>query len=40
MKCPFCESVMASGKLTVERSTFGDVVEVLGVLTGSVASQP
>jgi hypothetical protein len=40
MNCPFCESVMASGKVSVERSTFGDVMNVLGVLTGSASAQP
>jgi hypothetical protein len=40
MKCPFCESVMASGKVGVEKSTFGEVVNVLGVIAGGISFQP
>jgi hypothetical protein len=40
MKCPFCESMMASGKVGVEKSTFGEVVSVLGAISSGIPSQP
>ena len=39
MKCPFCDSMMAPGKVSVEKSTFGEVVNVLGVITSGIPSQ-
>lgn len=40
MKCPFCESEMLSGKVSVANSAVGKVMEVMGVFMGGLPSQP
>ena len=39
MKCPFCESEMTSGKVSVEQSTFGQVMNVVDALTDRLSPQ-
>ena len=40
MKCPFCGSIMVGGKVTVEKSGFGEAMDVLDAITGGMTSQP
>jgi hypothetical protein len=40
MKCPFCETVMLSGKVSVGPSTLGALAEVLDLVTGGGSSAP
>jgi hypothetical protein len=40
MKCPFCESEMPTGTVSIAKSTLGEVMDVLDVLKGGAWSQP
>ena len=40
MRCPACDAEMRAGRTSVERSTFGAVLDVVGVLTGGNSSTP